>query len=103
MSRILKSAVRPLAVLAMVGFLVSMTPIEAAGPGRENSRCKRTCNSTERLCKDPCFDTCTEMFPGDDVAIGSCTGECNAACRDAKHECNIVCNVLRDDTTPEEP
>jgi len=102
MSRSLKLAVRSLTALAIVGLLLSMSHIEAAS-GRDHNRCTRSCNSAERLCKDPCFETCTEMFPGDDVAIGACTGECNATCRDAKHECKIVCNAIKDPTTPEEP
>ena len=102
MSRSLKLAMRSVTALAIVGLVLSMSHIEAAS-GRDHSRCTRSCNSVERLCKDPCFETCTEMFPGDDVAIGACTGECNAACRDVKHECKIVCNALKDPTTPEEP
>ena len=102
MSRSLKSVALPLAVLAIVGLFVSMSPIEATS-GRDHSRCTRSCNAAERLCKDPCYETCSEMYPGDNDAIGACTGECDRACRDAKHECKIVCNAIKDPTTPEEP
>ena len=90
---------RSLAVLTLAMFLLP----SVAGPGRNVSRCNRACNEAERLCKDPCFSICQGLFPGDDVAIGACTGECNAFCRDTKHECKVKCRAERDGETPTEP
>ena len=103
MSRLSRWLLSSVVILAIAGLHQPTVSRTEAAAGRSFPRCMGASNEAERQCKDRCHPDCLLLFPGDDTAIGFCTGECNALCRSIKKDAKAICKANRDEPSPTEP